>query len=406
MFFNSSFEFIAVVLFLIAQLLIRRYSKNYKLSKELLLAGNLALISTLVSPLTIFIQLGIALFVFIVSKKVVHSAKHGKQVVTISILVLIVLFVLRNYPKPFGFETFNPTSSELTFISRLGISYILFRHIRYLVNIFKGKTKPGNLIEYCNFILFFPNFLAGPIDTFKNYQHWREKESIIQKKALIFPGLGRITIGFIKKYLFVPLIYTYAVNHTELTFIDSPQLAILLSLCIYSVYIYLDFSGYSDIAIGTGYIMGIRTPENFDNPYLSLNIADFWRRWHITFSDFLRDLIFIPLVKWINKLNLKLPRLGVSGIGYILTFAICGIWHGDTVNFLYWGLWHGVGLFIFKIWTTTSWFAKLNNNFKKKRKSIYEITSALITFVFVTMGWMFFHYTEKDLTPIINTLIG
>ncbi|MBU1718285.1 MAG: MBOAT family protein, partial [Bacteroidetes bacterium] len=167
----------------------------------------------------------------------------------------------------------------------------------------------------------------------------------------------------------------------------------------YSVYIYMDFSGYSDIAIGTAYLMGIKTPENFNNPYISQSLREFWKRWHITFSYFLRIYVFKPFIRLYNFIFRSKFYLTVSILAYLSTFLICGLWHGSTVNFVYWGLWHGVGLAINRLWI--SWVGK-----KKKLQDslVYKGVSILITFVFVTVGWMFFQYSLPQLQEIFQLL--
>jgi D-alanyl-lipoteichoic acid acyltransferase DltB (MBOAT superfamily) len=148
----------------------------------------------------------------------------------------------------------------------------------------------------------------------------------------------------------VPLIIHYATDYSVFPVSIPPLMALFMSLICYSFYIYLDFSGYSDIAIGTAYLIGIKTPENFNNPYRSQNLSEFWKRWHITFSSFLQLYVFKPFIQLFNILLPSKHRLLITILSYLATFVICGLWHGATINFVYWGLWHGVGLSINKIW--------------------------------------------------------
>lgn len=405
MLFSSSSELLIVSIFLIIQLLFRTYlSKTF--NKTTLLVGNILILSTVISTYTIGLHITLGILIYFSGKFISRNkGSRAKVFSAITILLVILGFALRSFPKAFGIESFQLNSDPSSIIQRLGISYIMFRHIQFIVDSYKQKINSFNLIDYINFLLFFPNFLAGPIDVYNNFTRWSNKENGKLKKALILPGLGRILIGFIKKYFLVPFIYAYAVSYEPLAESMGQTPGILMSLVVYSVYIYLDFSGYSDIAIGSGYIMGIRTPENFNSPYLTTNIADFWRRWHITFSDFLRELIFKPIVKGISSWRIKPPRLIISIIGYILTFFICGIWHGDTVNFVYWGLWHGVGLAVYKAWSLSTLHTKLHSASDKKFYSILITTSGfLITFSFVSFGWMFFHYSGSDLTLVFDLL--
>ena len=143
------------------------------------------------------------------------------------------------------------------------------------------------------------------------------------------------------------------------------------------------------------YMMGIRTPENFKNPYLSANIAEFWKRWHITFSTFLKIYVFKPLIALLNRFPIRKCRMLVSVIAYMLTFFVCGLWHGSTLNFVLWGLWHGLGLSVYKVFT-------FHHPIKDTR--VNRILGIVITFVFVTVGWIFFNYPEKDLWEMVNLL--
>ena len=384
-----------------------RFLKTTQWSKFWLLIGNLVILSTMVSYHTLGVHILISGAVFGLGKFISTGDNQRARFVTgFSILALVVLFFIRNYPKALGIESFQLTSDPSSIIQRLGISYILFRHIQFLVDSFKKRIRVYSLLDYINFILFFPNFLAGPIDKYNNFKTGMDRPFGRLRKSLILPGLGRILMGFIKKYALVPLIYADAVHYNELVLEHGESMGVLLNLLYFSLYIFLDFSGYSDIAIGSGYLMGVRTPENFMMPYLANNIADFWRRWHMTFSEFLRELIFKPIVKGISKSRTKWPRLSVSIIGYILTFVLCGIWHGDTVNFIYWGLWHGIGLSVYKAWSGSGVRKKLSTSLEKKSLSwLGNGVAVLITFLFVTFGWVFFQYTGKDLSIAINFLM-
>lgn len=182
------------------------------------------------------------------------------------------------------------------------------------------------------------------------------------------------------------------------------QQGLLLSLFLYSLYILFDFSGYSDIAIGTAYLIGIKIPENFDNPYGSKSLSVFWKKWHMTFSNFLFKYVFKPFVVSLSGRFKKLPRLAGSSIGYIFTFIICGIWHGNTINFIYWGLWHGIGLILFKIWDIYVFKPKIAPALNRVSKFIYNVGAISITFIFVTIGWFFFNYQHTDVHLITKNL--
>ena len=172
--------------------------------------------------------------------------------------------------------------------------------------------------------------------------------------------------------------------------------AVISAALLYSLYIYIDFSGYCDMAIGMAYMMGIRTPENFNNPYFSTNISEFWKRWHITFSTFLKIYVFKPVITLLNRLPIARWRMLVSVTAYLVTFLVCGLWHGSTVNFVLWGLWHGIGLSVYKIFT-----------YKKTAKPLTlprKIAGIGGTFLFVTVGWIFFNYPIDNLLTMFKLL--
>jgi len=152
----------------------------------------------------------------------------------------------------------------------------------------------------------------------------------------------------------------------------------MLVLCGFSMQIYTDFSGYSDIAIGSSRLFGLRIKENFNWPYIQSNISEFWRHWHISLYKWFRDYLYIPLGG--SRKGSKRTMLNV-----IIVFMLCGLWHGASWNFLFWGLWHGVGISIYQVWQNL----KKNNDKLQKITcgSVYKCFSTLITFLFVTIGW-------------------
>jgi alginate O-acetyltransferase complex protein AlgI len=343
----------------------------------------------------------LSLLIFITGK--VLQKRNSKTLLFSTISVVLILFSIRNYP----YLQDNISNGVLSFLNapilsvqKLGLSYILFRFIHYLVESFNHKIHKPNFITFLNYIFFFPTIIAGPIDSYNNYSYWINNKRIKYQYSLFFAGITRIFIGAFKTMAIVPLIINYAQDYTSLTSDFSPFIAILISLLAYSIYIYLDFSGYSDIAIGTAYLLGIKTPENFNNPYFSENLSDFWKRWHITFSTFLKLYVFKPSILLYNKIFNPKYRLGITILCYLTTFAICGLWHGDKINFLYWGLWHGIGLSLNKVWTVN---VKPKLSFSNTYG--YKYASVLTTFMFVTIGWVFFNYSEEQLIEIYNLLV-
>ena len=401
MLFNNYLIFTYIFLFVIIYNIAKYLTKNRVVRNILILGGNLFVLLTIVKEHSLIVLMALSLFIFLLGKLL--QKKNKKWILPISVIFVITLFSIRNYE----FVQELLTKVKLSFINtpalsvqKIGLSYILFRYIHWLIESSKKTIHDSDFLTFLNYIFFVPSFLAGPIDKYNNFHYWVGNNKLTYQKSLFFAGVSRVFIGTFKTIGLVPFIIVYATDYTQFLTDFTPSVAVLLSLLTYSAYIFFDFSGYSDIAIGTAYMIGIKTPENFNAPYLSLNISDFWKRWHITFSSFLTLYVFKPIIKLLNSVIHPKRRLLVSVLGYLLTFIICGLWHGSTINFLYWGLWHGIGLAIYKIWDV-----KIKPNKTFFASEAYKGISIAITFIFVTVGWLFFHYSTEQLAEIFELIL-
>ena len=393
MFFNSYLNFIYIILFVLIYNLFKRAVKSRMVNNFLLIGFNLLILLSIVKEHSLIVIGIISLLVFLTGRSL---QKKSQKPLLAGILILIIsLFVIRNYPyvqEILSNSFLSFINAPIISVQKIGLSYILFRYIHWLVESYRRTIHTSDFATFLNYIFFFPSFLCGPIDQYNNFHYWLGNTNFRYHQSLFFAGVSRIFIGSLKTLGIVPIIIQYAVNYKEFIPRFHPLIALLISLLCYSLYIYLDFSGYSDIAIGTAYLIGIKTPENFNNPYVSPNLSEFWKRWHITFSQFLRRYIFKPFIRFYTKLCNPKRGLLVSVLSYLSTFLICGLWHGSTINFVYWGLWHGVGLSVHKIWT---------------RKSNYRLPDYVgmpLTFLFVSMGWVFFTYSSDQLIEISHLI--
>jgi alginate O-acetyltransferase complex protein AlgI len=401
LFFNDYLIFIYVVTFVITYNVAKQFVRHVFFKNLLLFSGNLFMLLTLVKEHTIIVLSILSLLVFVAG--VVLQRRSSGSFLAFCLTVIIVLFSIRNYPYihdqlSTGFWSY--IKAPIMSVQKLGLSYILFRFVHYLVESYRKNIHRAHFFTFLNYILFFPTILAGPIDTYNNYNYWLRNNRKGYERSLFFAGITRIFFGAVKTIGIVPLVIGVATDYNTLIPDFSPALAVFLSLIAYSAYIYLDFSGYSDIAIGTAYLIGIKTPENFNNPYISTSLSVFWKRWHITFSNFLKAYVFMPSIKFYNLIFQHKYRLTVTILCYLTTFVICGLWHGDSINFLYWGLWHGIGLSINKLWQV-----KVKPLLPISKTYAYMIGSVLITFLYVTVGWVFFHYSHEELLTIYELII-
>lgn len=279
----------------------------------------------------------------------------------------------------------------------LAISFFTFNQIAYLVDAYRGEAQEYNFLTYCLFITFFPHLMAGPIVHHKEVIPQFNNESIYHFNSEdVSVGLTIFFMGLFKKVVFADSIAVYASPVFEaasrgvpVTFFEAWGAAIA-----YSLQLYFDFSGYSDMAIGAARVFGIKFPLNFNSPYKSLNIIDFWRRWHMTLSHFLRDYLYIPLGG--NRKG-KLRRY----VNLMITMLLGGLWHGAGWTFVIWGGLHGIYLVINQQWH--SFRRSLGHDLNKSRWWSRGI-ACLITFIAVLIAWVFFR--SKDLDTALLMLKG
>jgi alginate O-acetyltransferase complex protein AlgI len=262
-------------------------------------------------------------------------------------------------------------SHVLHFVLPIGISFFTFHHLSYVVDVYRGTRKPlRNPLTFMTYILMFPQLIAGPIVRFHEIADQLERPS--QDRVGDFAaGFPRFALGLSKKVLVAdsvaPVVNSVFALHTSQLSTESAWLGALA----YTVQLYFDFSGYSDMAIGLGRMFGLQLPENFNRPYSASSITDFWRRWHMSLSRWFRDYLYIPLGgnrggKWKTYRNL-----------YIV-FALTGFWHGANWTFLVWGLYHGTLLVIERV---TGWGT---------RESRWVALQRIATQFLVVVGWVVF----------------
>ncbi|MCH5232107.1 MAG: MBOAT family protein [Muribaculaceae bacterium] len=316
---------------------------------------------------------------WLLSWVIFKSRSKGKKQVWLCVSICLSLSVL-GYFKYANFFLWNWNAmvegnfQPLEIILPVGISFYTFQSISYVVDVYKRKITPTrSWFDYLFFLSFFPALVAGPIVR-ADYFLPQIKKNLEADSRMIWGGLWLVIIGIIKK----ALIADYISQYNDLIFND-PQiytgLQALMGVMGYTMQIYCDFSGYSDMAIGLALIMGFRLGTNFDSPYQSRNLTEFWRRWHISLSTWLRDYLYIPLGG---------NRKGTfrTYLNNFLTMLIGGLWHGAAWKFVFWGAMHGVGLAVHK--SCKPLLDKIPDN------AATIFFSWLLTFIYVSFLWVFF----------------
>ncbi len=272
----------------------------------------------------------------------------------------------------------------------LGISFFTFQQVAYLVDSYRGEIhdEQHGFLEYCLFVTFFPQFIAGPIVHHADVLgQFRDKRVFAPRADDLSVGASYFFIGLFKKValadnvaVFARPTFTYALNGGQPTFAEA-----WIAALSYSLQLYLDFSGYSDMAIGAARMFGVKLPMNFDSPYKALDIADFWRRWHMTLSRFLRDYVYIPLGGNRRGEGRRLVNL-------MATMAIGGLWHGAGWTFVAWGCLHGAYLVLHQLWGRACEALPL----PRAPRWLANALSWSVTMLAVVIAWVFFRAESFD----------
>ena len=308
-------------------------------------------------------------YILVLIAQKTESKKHLKILVILSILPLVVNKVF--------------ATTHLHLLAFIGISYMSFKTIQIMIEISDGLIKEKiSAVEYVQFLLFFPTVSAGPIDRSRRFMS-EIKERIPRTEYLELAGEGvyRLILGLLYKIVFSTLSYHYLVGLTNHgTFAYS-----LKYMYLYTLYLFFDFAGYSLMAVGSSNILGIRTPMNFNKPFLSIDIKDFWNRWHITLSTWLRDFVFSRVFMEATKKKRFKKRLNTAMYAYMVNMVLMGFWHGLTISYIVYGFYHGLLMAGFEYYQKKSKFYKKNKN-----ETWYKVFSWFITINLVIIGLYIF----------------
>ena len=297
------------------------------------------------------------------------EAKRLKPLVFLSILPLVIN------------KVFALTSLHL--LAFIGISYMSFKTIQIMLEISDGLIKEKiSVKDYLQFLLFFPTVSAGPIDRSRRFL--KEIKEVMPRKEyleLAGDGIYRIVLGLLYKVVLSTYVYQMllALNNTG-TVVYS-----IKYMYLYTLYLFFDFAGYSLMAVGSSNILGIQTPMNFNKPFLSVDIKDFWTRWHITLSTWLRDFVFSRVLMQVIRKKWFKNRLHNATYAYMVNMLVMGFWHGLSVSYIVYGFYHGVLMAGFEVYQKKSNFYKKNKN-----KNWYKLLSWFVTMNLVMVGFFIF----------------
>ena len=264
----------------------------------------------------------------------------------------------------------------------LGISYMTFKLIQIIIEIYDGLIeKPMVPLDYVHFLLFFPALSSGPIDRSRRFiEDWQKQRTKDEYLELAGTGLFRLVLGLFYKLVISGMVFQ---QMTSIRYKDFSFFVIYMYL--YTAYLFFDFAGYSLMAVGASNILGIETPMNFNIPFISVDIKDFWNRWHITLSTWLRDFVFSRIVMRFMRKKIFKKRLTTAMVAYMINMTFMGFWHGITLNYIAYGFYHGILMAAFE------WYQKKSKFYKKnKNKTWYKVISWIITMHLVMFGFLIF----------------
>jgi D-alanyl-lipoteichoic acid acyltransferase DltB (MBOAT superfamily) len=299
-------------------------------------------------------------------------------------------FFIDNFILAFETIGYHIHPVSLKIILPVGISFYTFQSLSYTTDIYRRKMKPTtDFISFAAFISFFPQLVAGPIErAFHLLPQFHSKRKFDSDEAV--KGMRQILWGLFKKIVIADTLSTY-VDQIFASYDTSPGSTLLLGAIYFSVQIYCDFSGYSSIAIGTARLFGFSLLQNFNYPYFSLNVSEFWRKWHMSLTSWFRDYVYIPMGGSRGTLRKTI-------FNTLFVFALSGFWHGANWTFIVWGLLNG--LFIIP----NLLFGNKKNNITVSETSISGIVRMLITFMLITFTWIFFR--SVNISQAFNYIDG
>jgi alginate O-acetyltransferase complex protein AlgI len=347
-------------------------------------------------------------FVFIVAigliiLAIARFSYHSKWTIGIAIILLIFILIVLKTPAlslqaSIFFRTLANRSVEnasFTDLRWLGFSYIAFRLIHVLRDKQMARLPELSLPEFATYVVFFPSLAAGPIDRAERFAQDLRKDFVLSQDETLLAG-QRIFLGLFKKFVIADALALIALNDALATQVRSTGWMWIV-VYAYAFQIYFDFSGYTDIAIGIARLVGVRLPENFAAPYTKPNLTQFWNNWHMTLTQWFRSYFFNPFNRWMRGLK-NVPAWIMILIGQVATMLLIGLWHGITLNFIFWGLWHGLGLFLQNRWSDFVRRRYPNLGQSSRLQTTLQIGGILLTFHFVALGWVFFALSDPALS--------
>lgn len=355
----------------------------------------------------------LALLTYAVGFSLVSSAKaprmaNRKIVATTGIALVLAFLAFYKYQpiQEFLLTAANPgVSASAGLVRMIGVSYFSFRMIHFILESYRNKIESLNLLIYVDYLIFFPSFISGPINRFNHFASQLKSPTMAQIAPDLCAGFERIVHGLFKKLVLAQILYPHILSSQPEVLSGTSLPTAILGLYAYALFFYFDFAGYTDLALGCARLIGIQLPENFNNPFLKRNIRELWANWHMSLTSWLVDYVYWPIVRKFRSIGyFRRHPVFLSNLSMITTFIACGMWHGETMNFVLWGGYHGLGIAVLTMYQREKRKATLpflQNYFRSKLSRAW---GAILTFNFFAIGLSLFVLDIKKLRILASAV--
>jgi alginate O-acetyltransferase complex protein AlgI len=324
------------------------------------------------------------------------AGRRGWAAAGLALIVLVLAFYKYGFVQQGILGSLSLSGGQLVFL--IGISYSSFRAMHFIIEAYKKEIRSPRLLTFLNYMFFFPAFVSGPIHRYNHYCAHSAVARNMPWRSDVAAGLERIVHGLFKKWVLTVVLFPYTLKQMGLPLQDMPGWQIVAGLYAFALYLYFDFSGYTDLAIGGARIMGFILPENFNRPFLKQNIQQLWANFHMSLTGWLTDYIYWPMARKLRDRDFfRKHPIFLSNLAIVVTFMVCGLWHGNTASFLFWGLYHGLGL------STVNVYQKWKRKVRHPRLRRYFSSSwsyavgVMLSFNFYAAGLLLFALNSDEL---------
>jgi alginate O-acetyltransferase complex protein AlgI len=350
-------------------------------------------------PGALALVLGLSLLTYAVGRTLVRNAATAgparRKVMAAAGLAAVLAFLAffkYRFVQGLFLSGAGPGSTDPgAFLRLIGVSYFSFRMMHFLVEAFRNKIEGLGLMAYVDYIIFFPGFISGPINRYNHFAVQVRAPVRTRLGADLRAGGTRIVHGLFKKFVLAQILYPHILSSQTEALAGMRPLGVVLGLYAYAFYFYFDFAGYTDMALGCSRLIGLELPENFNNPFLKRNIRELWTNWHMSLTGWLVDYIYWPIVRKLRGIDFFRNRpVFLSNLGMIITFIGCGMWHGETANFILWGAYHGIGIAALTVYQREKRKVRSEALRKYFRSKTSAAVGTVVTFNFFAFGLALF----------------